>query len=47
MSVEILPTRVTNFGLMQGLQMEKSVLGLLDDIGLEPSVLGSTICILS
>jgi len=34
MSVEILPTRFADFGLMQRLQIEKSVLGLLDDIGL-------------
>jgi len=34
MSVEILLTRVADFGLMQHLQIEKSVLGLLDDIGL-------------
>jgi len=34
MSVEILPTRVADFGLMERLQIEKFVLGLLDDIGL-------------
>ncbi|OAO89401.1 hypothetical protein AXX17_ATUG00870 [Arabidopsis thaliana] len=33
MSVEILPNRFADFGLMQRLQIEKSFLGLLDDIG--------------
>jgi len=32
-NVEISPTRVTDFSLMQRLQIEKSILGLLDDIG--------------
>ena len=34
MSVEILPTRFADLRLMQRLQIEKSVLGVLDDIGL-------------
>jgi len=34
MNVEILATRFVDFGLMQRLQIEKSVLGLQNDIGL-------------
>jgi len=34
MNVESFPTRLANFGFMQRSQIEKSVLGLLDDIGL-------------
>jgi len=34
MNVEILPTRIADFGLMQRLKIEKSVLGLLNGISL-------------